>query len=92
VFKKLKKGEGFIVAGNISTAVHEFAHRIQAARPDLDDLFQQEHRLRTKHEKLQKLSDLTGIKSYAATELAKPDGYLMLTWAKSIKIQSDMKR
>lgn len=72
---KAEKGEGFIVAGNISTAVHEFAHRIQAARPDLDDLFQQEHRLRTKHEKLQKLSDLTGIRSYAATELAKPDGY-----------------
>ncbi len=82
---KAEKGEGFIMAGNISTAVHEFAHRIQAARPDLDDLFQQEHRLRTKHEKLQKLSDLTGIKSYPATEVAKPDGYVNAYFGKEYK-------
>ncbi|MBK0062394.1 MULTISPECIES: phage minor head protein [unclassified Acinetobacter] len=79
------KGEGFMMAGHFGTAVHEFAHRIQSARPDIDDLFQQEHRLRTANESLQRLRDLVPRSGYATEEVAKPDGYYNAYMGKEYK-------
>lgn len=69
-----KAGEGFMLTDNSSTAVHEYAHRIQEARHDLDNLFQLEHRRRTAGEALQRLRDIAKI-AYGADEVARPDGY-----------------
>lgn len=69
-----KKGDGWIMTDDSSTAEHEFGHRVQAARPDLDKVFQDEHRARTKAESLQPLRNLTGL-DYQLDEVAKPDGY-----------------
>ena len=69
-----KAGEGWIVTDESSTAVHEYAHRIQEARHDIDALFQQEHRRRTADESLQRLQDWGGH-NYKIDEVAKPDGY-----------------
>ncbi|WP_448761748.1 phage head morphogenesis protein [Acinetobacter tandoii] len=82
---KAVKGEGFMMAGHFGTAVHEFAHRIQSARPDIDDLFQQEHRLRTANESLQRLRDLVPRAAYTSEEVARPDGYYNAYMGKEYK-------
>ena len=66
---KAKRGEGFMVTDSSSVAVHEFAHRIQAARLDIDDLFQQEHRLRTASD------PVTQLPRQPHGEIGKEDGY-----------------
>ncbi len=70
-----KAGEGWMSVGQLNIAIHEFTHRIQSARPDIDDLFQQEHRLRTAKEPLQSLRTLMRNAAYAEAEVARPDGY-----------------
>ncbi len=70
-----KAGEGWMLTDDTSTAVHEYAHRIQEARHDIDDLFQQEHRRRTNNEPKLMLRVLTKNPNYRVDELAKPDGY-----------------
>jgi len=70
-----KAGEGWMLTDDTSTAVHEYAHRIQEARHDIDDLFQQEHRHRTADEAKTMLRVLTRNNAYRADELAKADGY-----------------
>ena len=72
---QMKAGEGWMVVGRLDIAIHEFTHRIQSARPDIDDLFQQEHRLRTAKEPLQSLRTLMRNAAYAEAEVARPDGY-----------------
>ena len=72
---QMKAGEGWMVVGRLDIAIHEFTHRIQSARPDIDDLFQQEHRLRTAKEPLQTLRSLTSDPRYKLDEVARPDGY-----------------
>gem|GEM_PF-1229439 len=71
---RASKGDGYMMTDDSSTAVHEYAHRIQEARHDIDALFQAEHRLRTASEQLQRLRDITPF-NYAPDEVAKPDGY-----------------
>lgn len=73
--KKLIAGEGYLVADSVDTAVHEYAHRLQSAMPELDNYFQSLHIRRTQGEELKKLSELTGA-GYADTELAKRDRYI----------------
>lgn len=46
-----------LVSGGLETALHEYMHHLQAAMPDLDGLFQQLHRRRTKGEPLLPLKD-----------------------------------
>lgn len=72
---RMKAGEGWMSVGRLDVAIHEFTHRIQSARPDIDALFQQEHRLRTAKEQLQSLRSLTGNARYTLDEVARPDGY-----------------
>lgn len=70
-------GSGWILTSptDIGVAVHEFAHRLQASLPELDDLFQQLHRRRTDGTKLKRLRDLTGSRSYKTSEVTREDHY-----------------
>lgn len=67
-------GAGFIVARNVDVAVHEFAHRLQHAIPELDDYFQQLHVRRTEGDALRKLKIYD--ERYGAHEVAQEDGYV----------------
>ncbi len=71
------KGAGYIVvrADSMGNAVHEYAHRVQAALPALDALFQDLHRRRTAGEPLVRLRDITGG-GYARNELTRRDKYI----------------
>ncbi|MEQ8346164.1 MAG: phage minor head protein [Sneathiellaceae bacterium] len=68
-------GEGFIIARNVDSMVHEFTHRLQAAMPELDRYFQDLHKRRTVGEELLRLSQLTGF-AYGPRERARRDKYV----------------
>jgi hypothetical protein len=70
-----RPGMGFIRADRLATAVHEYAHRLQAAMPDLDDIFQQHFERRTVGQALQQLRALDPMKSYAPREMARDDAF-----------------
>lgn len=76
-------GDGFISVrpGDLSVAVHEFAHRIQAALPQLDNFFQDMHKRRTAGDTLRSLARLTGH-GYGANELTREDNYVDPYWGK----------
>lgn len=69
---------GFITipTGGLRTALHEFGHRIQAALPDLDRLFQDYHARRTAGEPLQRLRDLVPGAGYGPGEKTRPDKWM----------------
>ena len=77
VVRNVKAGDGYIWVPKDSpgTAVHEYAHRIQAARPDIDALFQALHKDRTAGQSLKRLSDLEPKLGYLPGELAREDHY-----------------
>ena len=77
VIRDAQRGWGFIQvrAGSLGNAVHEYAHRLQAAMPELDDLFQQLHRRRTLNAPLKKLKDIHPASNYKSDELTREDGY-----------------
>lgn len=68
-------GIGFIRANNFSTALHEYAHRLQHALPELDNFFQDLHHRRTAGQPLKRLRDLTRAK-YKAHEVTREDHYI----------------
>lgn len=70
-----KGGDGFIRAGRFSTAVHEYAHRLQHAIPALDDIFQTLHERRTRGDNLERLRDLFPLHRYDRSEVARKDKY-----------------
>ncbi len=72
------KNPGFIAtrAGNIATALHELLHRMQAADPKLDGLFQALHDRRTAGDKLQRLRDIYPQFNYRNDEVAREDHYI----------------
>jgi hypothetical protein len=61
---------------NIGTAVHEYAHRMQAAIPDLDGYFQDLHHRRTKGAPLKTLKSLQPFKNYGTDEVTREDKYV----------------
>jgi hypothetical protein len=69
---------GYIATGanSVSTALHEYTHRVQSALPMLDDLFQSLHRRRTAKEKPKRLMDIYPRYRYGPDELAKEDHYV----------------
>lgn len=71
-----KGGEGFIRAGNFSTAVHEYAHRLQHAIPQLDDIFQTLHERRTRGDRLEYLRSLFPGYGYGRAEVTRKDKYI----------------
>lgn len=72
-----QKGAGYLMVptGNVNVAVHEFAHRLQAALPALDNIFVDLHRRRTAGDPLERLRDITGH-PYAADEVCRKDKYV----------------
>jgi len=68
-------GEGFIRADRFSTAVHEYAHRLQHAIPELDDIFQTLHERRTAQDPLERLRDLYPRIKYRIDEVVRKDQY-----------------
>lgn len=70
-----KGGEGFIRTDRFSTAVHEYAHRLQHAIPELDDIFQTLHERRTAQDPLERLRDLYPRIKYRIDEVVRKDQY-----------------
>lgn len=71
-------GAGYIVLGSadaIAIAVHELAHRLQAALPDLDDIYQQLHERRTQGAAPKQLRTITGKSGYRIDEVTREDSY-----------------
>ena len=60
----------------VGTLVHEFAHRLQQAMPELDDIFQALHRKRTKGEALTELSKYFPGCGYGRDEVVRRDNYV----------------
>ena len=75
---KWEKNVGLIVVepDDISAAVHEYAHRLQAALPELDDLFQQLHRRRVEGDPVRRLKDIIPGARYDDDELTREDKYV----------------
>jgi hypothetical protein len=67
---------GYLRSYDLRSTVHEFTHRLQAALPALDDIFQQLHRRRTQGDERKSLRNLTGNKGYGWSEVAKEDNYI----------------
>lgn len=76
-YQTVYPGDGYIKldGGGLDIAVHEYAHRLQFAMPELDRFFQQIHRRRTQGEPLERLKDLLPDDRYDERELTRPDGY-----------------
>lgn len=68
-------GDGFIRTDSFSTALHEYAHRLQHVLPDLDDYFQQLHGRRTSGDQLHRLRDLYPGRGYGRNEVTREDEY-----------------
>jgi len=71
-------GAGYILLGSadaIDVAVHELAHRLQAALPDLDDIYQQLHDRRTQGAAPKRLRTITGNPGYRTDEITREDSY-----------------
>lgn len=58
------------------TVYHELGHRMEDLFPEIKKAEHQFYQRRTKGEKLQKMSKLTGIKDYDSSEEARPDNFL----------------
>lgn len=78
-------GHGYITANNLDNALHEFAHRLQNAMPELDDYFQELHVRRTAGEAIEKLKDITRNDAYADYEEARRDAYISPYMGKEYK-------
>lgn len=72
----IEQGAGYIFVrpGALDCAVHEFAHRLQHALPDLQKLFADLHQRRTRGDALERLRDVTMI-PYAPEEMTRKDKY-----------------
>jgi hypothetical protein len=75
VTEPIKKGFGYIITDASSTVEHELVHRVQSSLPELDGIFQQLHKDRTKDDKLERLIDITGNRGFKSDEVARKDGY-----------------
>lgn len=70
-----KIGDGYILTASNFAAEHEYAHRLQAALPKLDLLFQDEHRSRTAGEPRLNLKELHPNIGYRHDEFTRKDKY-----------------
>jgi hypothetical protein len=65
-----------IVARDEANMIHEFAHRIQSALPELDAIFHELHKRRTDGETLRALRYIDPSRNYRRDEFARPDNYV----------------
>lgn len=72
----LHGGDSFIKAGQFSTAVHEYTHRLQHVLPELDGYFQDMHGRRTGGDPLKRLRDLFPGHGYGREEVTREDKYI----------------
>jgi hypothetical protein len=77
VQENVRKGDGFISVrpDDMGNALHEYAHRLQAALPALDKVFQDLHRRRTAGDKLKQLRELHPGSGYGRDEVTREDSY-----------------
>lgn len=83
-------GAGYILLGSgdaIDVAVHELAHRLQEALPDLDDLYQQLHDRRTQGAAPKRLRTITGNPGYRSDEITREDSYFHPYQGKAYRTQ-----
>jgi hypothetical protein len=73
---------GLIEVRNLTNAVHEFGHRLQAAMPELNSYFQQLHERRTRNEPIRALSELRPGSGYGALEMGQEDKYADIYFGK----------
>ncbi|MDR2188727.1 MAG: phage head morphogenesis protein [Azonexus sp.] len=83
----VKRGDGFIALdlqdrSVFDTAIHEYAHRLQEAMPELDALFQALHQQRTRGDPLKKLRTLRPGWGYETWEKTREDHYIDPYWGK----------
>lgn len=76
VMKAIPAGTGYMVAPDFVTAVHELAHRIQHALPELNAVFRQLHERRTQGDPLEKLATLNPKAGYDNNEYTRRDHYV----------------
>ena len=71
-------GAGYLMTqkGDIAVTVHEYAHRLQAALPELDKLFQDLHKSRTDGDPIKSLKSLQPNYGYRRDEVAREDKYI----------------
>ena len=78
-----ERNAGYIITNNSAiTAAHEFTHRLQSAMPELDALFQNMHRRRTRGNPFKRLRDLVPACHYGSDERTKEDHYIDPYWGK----------
>jgi SPP1 gp7 family putative phage head morphogenesis protein len=73
---EVKAGFGLLSVSDISSAVHEYTHRLQHAMPELDDYFQALHQRRTAGDDLKQLAVLYNDSRYEGDEVAREDDYV----------------
>jgi hypothetical protein len=75
---KIEKRAGYMMVrtGDIGNAVHEYTHRMQAAMPELDKLFQDIHKRRILNDPLEKLKDIYPKSGYDIKEVSRKDKYI----------------
>jgi hypothetical protein len=71
---RARTNDGYLSVRAAAPALHEYVHRMQAAMPELDDLFQQLFERRTRGQPLQRLRDMTSVR-FGANELARDDEF-----------------
>lgn len=79
VVRDARAGTGFIAVrtGDLATAVHEYAHRLQAVMPELDELFQTLHRRRVAGDPVKRIRDVgPAYRHYGADEFTREDHYV----------------
>lgn len=69
-------GNEISTSPRMTTAVHEYGHRLQKYFPALDDFFRDVHAARTAGEPLQRLKDLHPTHRYRRDEVTRKDGYV----------------
>jgi hypothetical protein len=71
-----------VVEGKLGNAVHEYAHRLQAALPQLQGKFAELHLRRTQGDALESLKTLQPDRNYRANEMVRKDKYINPYWGK----------
>lgn len=74
----IEKNAGFMLVrkGDLGNAAHEYTHRMQAAMPELDRLFQDIHKRRTSKDPLERLKDINQSSGYRSSEVSRKDKYI----------------
>lgn len=77
ILRNVKAGTGYVAvpSGDFGVAIHEYGHRLQAALPALDRIFQDLHTRRTAGQPLEQLGHLLGGGGYRRGEVTRKDQY-----------------